>query len=538
MSDGDAIGTGVAVVVAAAGAAKAALTGEKDQSLEATASNEALYSPVGQDDVEHAEAQVTQGATCDNIVSPQVYREKLKAVGQCGYHPKVERMARERPDSALKMRCCAGPAVQWARLSVATTIVVQIVLFVLVSHSRDCVTAHSTRMNAEVEFDRLPVVGWYITICYILVKLFLEFKSLQYVTIPYLQVVGFFGPNGWPLGFRVWLGLMFLNSSLQCLDHATDTFFSAKLIMSEECNNDLMSSIFDKVKAESFIIRWVPFSFKTMALWMWFALFLQFIIPVMTTVPWFTHWCKTKYEVSATEADHNYMNIYREDQNHGDALMMLGDASGMTTLMQMGFVYVVKREKHSWDERTRNGMTSEGINASLTYVKAGMARGISRVGLVALLENGMQTNLQVSALAIKRAVLGASNNRSFIVFDVGSIILSTVVAMLKLNESRIILDFANRVHQRVESTEHERRDEERQAINWVVWNIRLMRYVFWPLLIFFVAYAICKFVAVFVCEYSVWNISGCVDLSDELKLIGQSASHVSPMVVPTSGDVN
>lgn len=183
------------------------------------------------------------------------------------------------------------------------------------------------------------------------------------------------------------------------------------------------------------------------------------------------------------------------------------------------------------------------VHKSLQYLENGLSRGLARVGYVALLENAVQINLQITCLALRLAATKHHRTAPTIA-EVFSVLTSVVMACLKFNEGLFMLRFSMTVRTEIEfaaevmvlespeditlssrscsnyfSVAYDSMPEKTQRLYRSVmlhtWIIRLVML----LLGVFTLYAVAKFVAVFRCPYAVWNISGCVDLGPVLAAV-------------------
>merc|ERR1711972_1247500 len=93
-----------------------------------------------------------------------------------------------------------------------------------------------------------------------------------------------------------------------------------------------------------------------------------------------------------------------------------------------------------------------------------------------------------------------------------SIGLSIVTSSLKLLEAKAFFNFAATINDMSESY---MTAENKAALRRFNRNVAVVR-VACVILALSLVYGVCKIVAAFRCEHSVWNVTGCVDVGDLL----------------------
>merc|ERR1719221_2052874 len=106
--------------------------------------------------------------------------------------------------------------------------------------------------------------------------------------------------------------------------------------------------------------------------------------------------------------------------------MILGEAGGMMSLNMQTPSYPRAKEKQKRSQ-------GAGPDGSLSLVRNALARGVLRIGLVGLLENGIQIYLQTAYFSIKRVVAHDGSPHWQAMF---SILLSLAMMGGKIREAR------------------------------------------------------------------------------------------------------
>jgi hypothetical protein len=358
-------------------------------------------------------------------------------------------------------------------------------------------------------------------------------------------------------------------SILQLLDNVTDTYFTARTLKSEQCSNHTFSHIWDHEIEKSVFFHAVPHDFDKLIICLFAALFLQQIVPLIEAMPQYQYWNQVQYNVGGRGLPGtDYHNLAGEPTTTGDAVCVLGEAAGMGSLLQMGLFYPRAKEQYTrflslgGMTQSLTGSGGDGVSKfdahkSLIYLQNAMIRGLARVGLVAMVENGLQLNMQVTVLALKRASLRGHAVPQLTFAEISSVVLSLITAILKLNESRFILEFSHDVHVALDKhgqslrasvsgvdyfpsdqslpSADQRHGYAPARFEWMREDtLQLYRRVMrrWYLLVVctvfmcgFVVYAVVKFCFVFICPYSLWNITGCVDLEAAVKSLHTRSVH-------------
>jgi len=518
-----------------------------------------------------------------------------------GYDEEVAKLAGPDRSTVVAFRSCSGPAVLRVRNLVFFFLIISFALLYGSMKTADC---------NDDGFARIKTVWWLIMIPLGIFRVYEERQIHRYITIPYIQIRGTFGPPGLPVDYNLWIIWMHSITLVQLLDFCSDTFFVARTYSSEQCNNYLMTRIWAEVTAHS-MFRHLSINFACLVLASFVLMVIQFINSLLEATPRPSEWGKVDYEIgiekeNGTPLCQDFTNCFGTETNCGDALCSLAEGVGFGSLLQVGLLFPRAKEqfkRHHPGLRAASSVLPQGssielpqltsvedaetsslqetgqpnvaasdsdlaaygsassdiplngvfsrprhrFNAhdSLKYLHNSLQRGFARVGLVALLENALQVNLQITVLALRLAAVGhgykgdPEDRPAPTAAEISSVTLSVIMAILKVNEAFFLLRFSACVRKAIceqhdeepgsifcfngpPSLQEESKGIYRQ-IMFLTWLIRLIG----VMLVATTGYALAKYYAVFHCEYSVWNISGCVDLGPMLAK-HHYTGHVSP----------
>lgn len=344
---------------------------------------------------------------------------------------------------------------------------------------------------------------------------------------------------------------MFANSLLQIVDHTNDSMFTAWAVAAEECSGNLMQfySSFNRQKAVFWLQRDVPLfcDFKFQVALLWLFIFLQQLIPLLHILPKCSDIGKVTFDVgTAKGTKHSYDNMFGDPQNHGDSLCVLGEAAGFGTLLQIGLFYPQEKQKANWAQAQTPAATKDDVKKGLEYLYAGAKRVLSRVALVGLLENCLQANMQVYVFAVTRSILKplegeADRAKNFSICF--SIFTSLVMCVMKLNEAKFALVWGWEVNRAVtracasDSSPLGTLQDEEEIVQFRLASpssprerqlfgdeeLKLYRkcrrtlgsiVIFAILMFASTLYASLRLTFVFICPDGMWNLYGCIDMTD------------------------
>jgi hypothetical protein len=372
----------------------------------------------------------------------------------------------------------------------------------------------------------IPLVG---------VKLYWQLECLNYTTLPYMQAAGKFKVLRFiDMGMRGWLIMVAFMSIGQTMDYGTDSFFIAVVLRAGQCTNSRVEEIWHEVISQSVFPFLADFTFGHLALLSYFLMFLQPVFAFSVSTPRDCCADDSDYSVGVGKPFKNWACL---EKNYGDALFDLADVSDMVSIQLMSPIFPRAKAEKAWE--AHNMPTSEKVTRISNLIHNALNRSLGRIGLVTLLENAYQINLQVSILGLFTFIQenGSEHERDIhIVAKLQiqtkiSILLGIIQACARVGEVGMILNFCwwtigrfqdarktpstpqtGRTSTSSDSSSH----EETPICCEIFWVVAKATLVILSSLGFILStgYAIVKFYNIlFVCEDRLWNVTGCVDLS-------------------------
>jgi len=335
----------------------------------------------------------------------------------------------------------------------------------------------------------------------------LEYRCLQYTVLPFAQVTGNFR-FAVKVSYVAWLVLVGCLSVVNKVDMASDSLFLAVALRTDQCQGSEVQ--LSKVWTETMRQSMMPFlhgiRISTITLACYLVMFMQLLYPLAQSTP---TWGDSPDLIVGKNGKAEFRNILGHNMNLGDVLMILGEASNMASLQALNPIYARSKEQYKWRQE-RNP------TRSLIFLRNELLRGVVRIGLVALLENAVQLNIQTTLFSMNRAVF---EGKYWQTQTLASILLSLMTSGSKVLGFWQCWKFYRSVNRRI----HELMEETEDDL--VVGSPSLHQHEFdlarkymvllWVMIVVFFllcSYACCKVVAAFVCKESVWNLTGCVDL--------------------------
>jgi hypothetical protein len=410
-----------------------------------------------------------------------------------------------------------------------------------------------------------PLWLWLCYVPIIVLKLYLQHQCLKYTTIPYIQVAGSFKTfRYFKCGFWPWYAIMTMMSIGQTCDYGTDGFFMAVVLRAGQCSGSKLESIWHEVMAQSVLGGISSLSFTSIAIISYVLVLLQPVLAFLQTTPSCSEE-SPKYTVSGDAKP--FRNCLGNEKNYGQALFDLADVSDMCSIQVQQPSFAQEKAKKAWIECS----PLDKVTRVLSHTNKALNRTMSRIGLVTLLENAYQINLQVSFLGLYSFIIehGGHDQASrieMVAMQKGvqiSIFLGVIQGFLRLGETIQVLRFAcwttstilndeaheqayvsvsggpeeptPRPTEQLAPASHSRdlehfpipeqaaamTETETEEVN-INRRREIARVVAKALLLFMsalaftslIGYAVTKFYFVtWVCEDKLWNFSGCVDMS-------------------------
>lgn len=462
-------------------------------------------------DLDAAEAARSVEAPKGNGTVSIVSKEDVNRVVPAWAQPQEVRDLMDSKDFAGKpvpMGVCTGPAIPWARL---------VVLFLW--GSQLCVMIYGNRVTPCARGAAITPPAW-LPLLYIPALLFasiIDVYSVRYTTISFVQVVGKFSLFKQQVPFLVYLAYTMFMGCVERCDMITDSLFIITLQREYACHDPLDS-------------EWSRGYFGTNLLLVACASYIlmvpQVIYTLLETTP---RWSEPKvdYVVGIKDQQGKNYNIQFTNMlglkvNLGDTLAVLAEASGNQAIMSQSPEFPMIKE-----EQARH---TKAYQNALNLVRGALSRGMIRIGLVGLMENAFQINVQVIMLTMAQRTLketgsheDESSNLSY-QRAVLSIVLSLCMCLGKLADGYQLLNFWKTSGLQMERALREAKGlpagneddftcmtefaDTYQAIIFYKRAIYLMCF----LLVLTLAYAAMKVVGLYTCESYVLNMSGCAHL--------------------------
>lgn len=448
------------------------------------------------------------------------------------HHFAKHKLQPEKPDQ-LSWGWTSSPTVPWLMLTLFLTLYKDILSYILASHTAVC------RNQLAV----LPRWLWFMFLPLFFPLMFAQFICLRYCFIPHLQLtkgrLGCFPQSTWGYCmFMTWHGLM---SLLFQVDGVSDAFTAAtQLHAITECHTDFagsnMRNIWAVIMEHSWTFPWlknvVPLEF-----WVWLTWIIPFVPLVCMLVlamPRYETWdiVRKSLEQDIKEGDRKglesreWLTLFGDAFCCGRMLTSFSDGLGMDCVSSIAIEYAMGKT------REHRGNTDPKM---FVYLKNSLVRCAHRLVGIGLLEMCFQMHVQLSMYAVARAKAKLYDRNAswdfWLFFSLHYMVGSNfVMAVFRMNDAMKHIFFAFEVMQgecpaeRFEAKDlgkmgtdkekeiHEKKLKEYQGdkAKSYAWRTVLVT----CMILYFIGFvlAVLKFLAAFYCEYSVWNLSGCVDL--------------------------
>lgn len=427
----------------------------------------------------------------------------------------VYQFARE--DKDLPLGIVAGAAIPTALLEVFARLGFSFCFLVLVYHSSQC---HA---------DGYSYYHWCVWCAWIpfqLLATILEIQSFRKICMPKIQVVGAPIVCGIRICFYAWLFFSCCLGVVSQLDITADATFLATMLRVEQCPGGAhLEPVWRSLWQESVlgslgIDGWVP-SFPVMCAICWSLNIVPVLASLMQALPLvgmdgdlvdydICHdavpssptpagidfvdrddkvypienggW-KTNYSTASTLLDGG-----RNMQNHGAALMSLCEVNAWTCILYKDFDFAIAK--------ARDCVERGNPEAAIPHVMSQTKRQTQRA-IVGALTNGVQLGMQMTAVAMIRYNMPQKEINSQTYF---SIAMSAIMLWMRTFEALIVI---------VKATSWEVTIKSQGANADVLKRSILCLGFVVCICIVALSYGVAKYVMIFQCEYSLWNVNGC-----------------------------
>eukprot|EP00930_Biecheleria_cincta_P086380 TRINITY_DN75681_c0_g1_i1.p1 TRINITY_DN75681_c0_g1~~TRINITY_DN75681_c0_g1_i1.p1 ORF type:complete len:555 (+),score=72.39 TRINITY_DN75681_c0_g1_i1:60-1667(+) len=382
---------------------------------------------------------------------------------------------------------------------------------------------------------------WCAVMPVLAVSLCLQLSCLRYITLPKQQVLNEFKKKGDALpsdrrnkalvnlgtrNYYFYLLRTVVLSSLHVVDVSTDSAFVGTIISAYSCSGGKLfgmerywrETIRHSVAARVLLTSWLP-DFLSPCVILWAFGFVVPIYALVEALPVWSEWGKVDYEVAVSKPAKTDYQTYGKKilgdtvpQNHGAALMIVAEASGMHGIVHGDEDYAFNKAELELKSENKDKELK-----ALEHVHSQAKRSVLRTLISGTCINCSQLNLQIIMLGLSCAITNKTP------WDYLQIVLSICVGaamtLLRIYEAlRIIRGLCNGWDERCqasisESTDKTKlKDKLRQLRNW-----RRALVVTTSICAFWWMYAVMRLIFGFTCSSSLWNLSGCVHLSNQFR---------------------
>lgn len=362
----------------------------------------------------------------------------------------------------------------------------------------------------------MPVVAY---------TLYIEFNAHKLVLPACASWLGGWRVFGRNVPFFAYLGMTIGLSALGHADLATSALFSARIIKTVTCPDNLIEPTWDRVVAHSWM-RYLP-SLDVIAGIAWLALASQLLLSLGQSIPFpktmrrpncvgLRFWL---FDVRAADVDlvHPscyWIPTYLQGQVYASSAVHALSTSGRMGCLSFRYFDLFN---YAYGPKARGGI--KDLRPSRDSVVAEMNLCSVNVATFLLLESSLQSNLQMSVLLVANA---ATNTSAFDPLTTMSILLTILMAIYKLSRARLTLkkiykDMEPYIQpddtKQVNDPGYNRLDT-REIVMVRRQRVIRARYIFTVsafVTIVLLLYAVAKFVGgAFACASGLWNLSGCV----------------------------
>jgi len=406
----------------------------------------------------------------------------------------------------------ARPAVIWGFWSTAVNWTFFFVFAAYAWHSTQCSTEHGF---LALYPSWLPCIG----VPVIMLAMAIEWRCLRRNIIVQVQWTGRFTILGVPVSYIQWIVLMSVWSLQAHFDIVSQNLFTAMLVRTWGCSMVRSSSaaaasgIWKATIRESVVAQVPGFdSLATLALVTWSLIPLQLVWALSGVVP------LSKASYAQTIKPRQNHQIYRTLLNrrtfHKDAIGVLAVVNRMVSVSFQAMYQTIARAKW-WVERPgMNDIPQYAVMRYLDQLHPLARTAAMRLLFFSILENAMKLELQVSILALDRALMPRDHTKTdpkTLIPVVLSFLTAGLTILCAGFQWRKIRQAQVSVQKLIVLDSESHTPWSRTSRCLVGFGMVLAVYSL------LVTHCVAKLVMAYVCKDSMWNIalrsSGCVDLS-------------------------
>jgi hypothetical protein len=324
--------------------------------------------------------------------------------------------------------------------------------------------------------------------------------------------------------FCVWFVYVLILTLATVGDSETDSLFAAAALKTFTCPAGMqLFKVWEVTWHQSMLgmLKIPCVGMPTLVITSWFLSLVQLVLPQIQTFRWLPYY---------PALDKNEPEFEREEEAPEKVLVLgfgdrqallstgldnqsifnaLSEASGLASIQNLT-VTSIQMQIGS----VENYFIPQKINMIVHLCSSITSRMFNTL----LLENSFQINIQVTLFAVSRFITKGENHKAQIQV-IASLALSILLTLCKLAEAKSFLTFAVQTQTEVlEGLEgpysHYRTDYPHVSrgvvtLRRAIWTVRFCCII----LIVTLLYAAVKLSAAFLCEDSMWNVTGCVEMN-------------------------
>eukprot|EP00931_Biecheleriopsis_adriatica_P047838 TRINITY_DN27607_c0_g1_i1.p1 TRINITY_DN27607_c0_g1~~TRINITY_DN27607_c0_g1_i1.p1 ORF type:complete len:496 (+),score=61.49 TRINITY_DN27607_c0_g1_i1:28-1515(+) len=367
--------------------------------------------------------------------------------------------------------------------------------------------------------DGRSVYAWSIwwTALPVLVSCYaLEVLCFRYVLIPKMQILNDFTLFSFPVSFWTFFLGNSLRSGLTYAHFVTSGCFYGTVLVQCELSHEMDRLWFTTLhqSAFGFIARCIPFlepcishlSFENMCMLTFGMTFIKLFYGLLSALPTCSKLPEVDYEICTVPAnldddepclyETEYSTCAWQNQNHGGALMLLGETNGAALVTFDDMRYALSKAEMAFSQ-------DREPESFFHHIESQLRRNAVATFMTSTIEQGSLVNLQVSRLIMLSIVGGKS------VTDTPQALLGVGVAivafMIRTYDAVQVIRSSTQWYFRLAS-----KDGQCRVLGRLLLHI-LILFLFALVNCFIWLYAMVKLaMAFFVCKDTTWNVTGCV----------------------------
>lgn len=455
--------------------------------------------------------------------------------------------AKNKTPPFVSLRNTAGQTLPMAFMNMIVLWIFYPCYLILIAGVSECGTEDGEKALGVPSY---PWWCWAAVLPVVAVSNFLQLSCMRYIILPKQQVLKDFIDETPPgssalaqgskalarLGVRTYhffLIRSMILSSLHVVDVATDSAFVGAIISAYRCaggESPEMERYWEETLKHSVAARVLPTSWLPGLLvpcvCLWAFGFVVPIYAIFEAMPVWSEWGTIDYEVALGDeskpAKTDYDTYAHAQQNHGAALMIVAEASGMHGIVHRDEDYALKKA----ELELLNVENNRKELKALEHVQSQARRSVLRTSISGACINCSQLNLQIILLGLSCAI---TNKKPWDFLQMLlSIIVGAAMTLLRICEAcKIIRGLCNGWDERCQGspavTNAYKEELKNKIQNFQKWRKALV--VMTIICAFWWMYAVLRLCFSFSCSSSLWNLNGCVQLSDEFL---QSRNNTKP----------